>query len=425
VALLAVGLTHREAPVEVRERLAISSADLDGAIERLAEVLPEAVILSTCNRTEIFANVPHRGPAVRAATMFLESVSGLPEGELIGHLRSEWQENAARHLFRVAAGLDSLIVGEGQILGQVRDAYECATRQRPVGPELARLFESALVVGKRARTETSVARAAVSVSQAAVDLARQSFGSLEHRVALVIGAGKMGELAARSLIDRGVGRVLVMNRTAARAEALVARLGGEAWPLKDLDAALALADVVISSTAAEEYLVTSRRLAPLLVSRPERPLLLVDIAVPRDVEPTVGTLEGVSLFNVDDLRAVCSSNLEARRREAARIEIIIEQELDKYVQWWQAREVAPTIQELVSRAETIRKDELSRALGRLGDLSERDANTLNALTVAIVNKLLHAPIVRLKERSAGMDGRHYLHAIRELFDLPATARGLD
>jgi glutamyl-tRNA reductase len=258
-----------------------------------------------------------------------------------------------------------------------------------------------------------------------VDLARQSFGSLERRVALVIGAGKMGELAARSLIDRGVGRVLVMNRTTARAEALVARLGGEAWPLADLDAALALADVVISSTAAEEYLVTSRRLAPLLVSRPERPLLLVDIAVPRDVEPTVGALEGVSLFNVDDLRAVCSSNLEARRREAARIEVIIEQELDRYVQWWQAREVAPTIQQLVSRAETIRKDELSRALGRLGDLSERDANTLNALTVAIVNKLLHAPIVRLKERSAGMDGRHYLHAMRELFDLPTAARGSD
>jgi glutamyl-tRNA reductase len=420
MALLAVGVSHHEAPLELRERLAIPRARLGEALDRLAEHAIEGVLLSTCNRTELYAAVGHQGSGLRALARFLSEVSGVGDQELMKCLRTYWQEAAVRHLFRVAAGLESMIVGEGQILGQVREAYEAAAGRRSVGPLVARLFDRALVVGKRARTETGVARSAVSVSQAAVELARRAQGGLDQATLLLIGTGKMGQLAARSVRERGAGRVILMNRTPGRASALVEQLGGEAWPLARLATGLAAADIVITSAASERYLITSERVAAVLPSRGDRPLLIVDIAVPRNVEPAVAGLAGVQLYNVDDLREVCAANLEERGREAARVEAIIEDELVKYLRWWQAREVAPTIAALVRKAETIRQDELSRTLGRLGALSERDVNAINAMTRAIVSKMLHAPIVGLKERGAGMDGRHYVHAVRELFDLPSV-----
>jgi glutamyl-tRNA reductase len=312
-----------------------------------------------------------------------------------------------------------MILGEGQILRQVREACDRANRRQPVGPILARLFDRAVVTGKRARTETAIARGAVSVSQAAVELARQSLVSLSEATVLVVGAGKMGGLAARALRERGAERVLVTNRTVERADGLADRLGGEAWPFEALDEALTRADIVISSTASEDYVITTHQLSEVLTRREGKPLAIVDIAVPRDVEPSAGDLDGVHLFNIDDLRSVCENGLELRRREVDRVETIVDDELERYIRWWEARELAPTISALVGKAERIRQEELTRALGRLGSLSERDANAVNALTVAIVNKMLHAPIVRLKERGSGLDGNHYLHAVRELFDLPA------
>lgn len=416
--ILALGVSHHETPVDVRERLAISGEQLPAALGRLPSYVPSGVILSTCNRTEVYASVGHQSSGQRALTRFLADVSGVPEPELKRYLRVYWQEDAARHLFRVAAGLESMIVGEGQILGQVREAYEAAARTGPLGPELSRLFTSALTVGKRARTETAIARSAVSISQAAVELAHQALGRLSDATVLVIGAGKMGELAARHLRDKGVGRILVSTRTAERATRLVEQLGGEAWPLARLGDALVLADVVVSSTTSEQYVITRGLLEPLLAQRDGRPLVMVDIAVPRDIEPSTGELPWVHLYNVDDLRDICAANLEQRRRESEKIAVIIEDELQKYVRWWQAREVVPTIAALIRKAEAIRQDELNRAYGRLSTLSERDRNTVNALTLAIMNKLLHEPIVRLKERGAALDGQHYLHAVRELFDLP-------
>jgi glutamyl-tRNA reductase len=416
--ILAVGLTYLDAPVEFRERLAIPPAELDEALDKLSEFVPEGVILSTCYRTEVYASVGHHASGLRALTSFLAHVNGLEEQVLSAHLRDHWQEATVRHLFRVAAGLDSMIIGEGQVLGQVREAFERAAKRRPIGAELSRLFNRALAVGKRARTETAIARNAVSVSHAAVDLARQALGGLQRSTVLVIGAGKMGELAARSLRERGAKRVILMNRTEQRADILVQQLGGEAWPLADLDGALRLADIVITSTTSEHYVITEEDVDVAIGERGGRALAIVDIAVPRDVEPTVASLPGVHLFNVDDLRDVCASNLHQRKREAKKVESIIEDEVAKYVRWWQAREVAPTIAALLRRAEAIRQDELARVLARLEPLSDRERNAINALTTAIVNKMLHDPITRLKERGSGLDGKPYVHAIRELFDLP-------
>jgi glutamyl-tRNA reductase len=418
VPILAVGLSHHDVPIELRERLAVPRARLPEALERLGAYVPEGVILSTCNRTEVYASVGHHDSGRRALNRFLADIGGVGELELPRHLRDYWQEAAVRHLFRVAAGLDSMIPGEGQVLGQVGEAYELAARTRPLGAVLARLCDRALVVGKRARTETAIARSAVSVSQAAVELARSRLGSLADSTLLVIGAGKMGQLAARSLHERGAHRVLLMNRSAELAEAVVERLGGEAWPLAELGLAIELADVVITSTGAEAFVLTARQVAAALPARSGRPLVIVDIAVPRNVEPAVGDLEGVELYNVDHLQEVCAANLDHRRLEAERVEAIVEDELEKYVRWWQAREVAPTISALVDRAESIRREELARALARLGPLSEREINAISALSVSITRKMLHGPIVRLKERGSGLDGKHYLHAVRELFDLP-------
>lgn len=425
MSIIVVGLTHREAPVELRERLAIAPAHLEEALDRLSEYVAEGVIVSTCNRTEVYARVGHHHSGLRVLTRFLADTGEFDEHALAPYLRDHWQEDAARHLFRVAAGLDSMILGEGQVLGQVRQAYDLATSRRPIGVILGRLFDWALVVGKRARTETAIARSAVSISQAAVELARQALGGLDQATVLVIGTGKMGELAARALRERGARRVLVANRTAERASALVEQLGGEAWPFERLDEALVATDIVISSTASDEYVISAEQLRRLMDERAGRELALVDIAVPRDIEPAAGGIDGVHLFNVDDLRGACAANLDQRRGQADSVERIIEDELQKFVRWWQTREVAPTISALVNKAEAIRQEELSRTLARLGPLSERETSALNALTAAIVSKMLHDPITQLKARGAGLDGKHYIHATRELFDLPLAESAIE
>ena len=420
--ILAVGLSHQRAPVKVRERLAISPARLDGALDRLLGYVPEGVILSTCNRVEIYALVAHRAAGLPQLTMFLSDENGLPLDELQPYLVSYWQQAAARHLFRVAAGLESQIVGEGQVLGQVGDAYRHAADRGRVGPVLGRLFDRALAVGKRARTETGIARRAVSVGRAAVELARQATSGLEAATLLVIGTGKMGTLAAQDVRGRG-GRVILMNRTANRAEALARRLGCEAWALDRLPEALNEADVVITSTAAERFLLTLESVALVAEMRTRPELVVIDIAVPRNVDPGVGEIPGIRLFNVDDLREVSAVNLEHRRGEVRQVEAIVEQELDGFASWLQAREVVPTISALVQRAEAIRQHELARTLGHLGSLSDQDLKAIDAMSLAIVRKILHAPIVRLKDRIAAHDGEHYLHAVRELFDLSGSEAG--
>ena len=416
--LLSLGLSHEDAPIGVRERLAVTTEGLSDALVLLGREVNEGVILSTCNRTEIYAVVDHRQSGERAVDRFLLGLSDMPIDEIGPYLRERWQEDAARHLFRVAAGLESMVVGEAQILGQVRSAVETAATAGTAGPILQRLFNQALVVGKRARSETAIARNAVSLSSAAVEQARRVLGSLKGTTVLLVGAGKMSELAALTLRDKGVRRVLVANRTVTRADGLVEKLGGESVPFDRLAESLQTADIVISSTTAPGYVITAASARAALAQRGSRPIALVDIAVPRDIEPTVAELAGVHLSNVDDLRAVCETNLEQRRAETDKVDAFVEAELKRFIAWRRARDVTPTISALVNKAEHIRRREIKRALSRMNGLSERDLNAVNALSVAIVNKLLHDPIVTLKERSAGLDSRHYTHAVRELFNLP-------
>jgi glutamyl-tRNA reductase len=328
------------------------------------------------------------------------------------------QEEAVGHLFRVAAGLDSMMLGETQVLGQVRSAYGAARRHGSPGPVLARLFHHALEVGKRAHRETRICQSAGSLSAAAVGLARQTLGDLASRTALVLGAGETSRLAARTLRASGAGTLLVANRTLEQAEAVARAVGGEALPLHGLTPALGRADVVISSTGARSYVLEAPAVRAAMAVRPQRPLYCIDVAVPRDVDPAVAAVPNVHLYNLDDLQAVCADDGDDRSRDVRQVERIVDEEVERFFQWWDAREVVPTITALRAHAESVREAELAKALGRLNGLSERDRETVSALTTAIVNKLLHQPVVRLKERSADHDGRQYAPAVRALFGLP-------
>ena len=424
--ILALGVDHQHSDVALRERLAVPSAELPELYARLAAHLPEAVVLSTCNRTELYALVDRRAGGREAAIHLLSRErAGLPIAELAGVLGERWQEDAVRHLFRVAVGLESLIVGEPEILGQIRGAADAARRAGSAGPVLTRLFRDALAVGRRARVESGIARSAVSVATAAVELAQKAVCSLDRRTVLVGGAGKMSAIAARSLAARRAGRILVTSRRLARAEELAARVGGEAYSFDRLAEAVAESDVVITATAAPGPVFSESLVRRALAGRPERPLVLVDVAVPRDVEPSVSGLPSCTVYNIDDLAAVRQANLAARRLEGAKVEAIVEREVDKFAAWRAGREVAPTIAELVARAEQIRRAELDRALARMGPVAERERNAVDAMTQAIVNKILHDPIVRLKQRGGHHDASVYVHAVRELFGLRAEVTGAD
>ncbi|MCL4533892.1 MAG: glutamyl-tRNA reductase [Bacteroidetes bacterium] len=415
--IVVVGLNHKVAPVEVRERLSIGQADLPEALAGLQKHVREGVILSTCNRTEIYGLSSHPGTGARSLRAFFGEHRDLPLSEFDLFLYSHHELEAVRHLFRVAAGLDSMIVGEPQILGQVRQAYEAAETGGCTGPVLSTLFRQAITAGKRVQTETDISRHAASVSYAAVELARKIFGDLKTRTALIVGAGEMAELALQTLVDNGVGRVMVANRTQQRAVDLAAQFNGQATDLSRLDSVLPQADIVISSTAASGYVLTVPMLRAAMRARGHRPLFLIDIAVPRDIDPEVQRQENVFLYNVDDLEAVCQANLQERAKEAKKAEAIIEAEAAKFQAWWSSLEVVPTITALRAWAEEIRKAELSKAMSRLHGLSERDQNTINALTIGIVNKMLHTPIVGLKN-----DGHRYIEAVRELFRLDEGQR---
>ncbi|MBI2940743.1 MAG: glutamyl-tRNA reductase [Chloroflexi bacterium] len=414
--LVAVGLNHRTAPVAVRERFAFAQAQLVEALGVLPAYVAEGTILSTCNRTEVYAVADQAGEARARCLQFLVDFHGLSPGDVEPHVYAHENEDAARHLFRVAAGLDSMVLGEPQILGQVRQAYEAASRHECLGAILSSLFRSALHVGKLVRTETDIGRHAVSLSYAAVELARSIFGDLARCCVLVVGAGEMGKLTARTLVDCGAGAVLVANRTLARAEELAGRFGGQAVPFDDLSAALARADIVISSTDAPGFIIDAAQVRQAMARfRHNRPLFLVDIAVPRDVDPAVQQVSGVYLYNVDDLQAICEANRGERQREVRKVEALIDLEVGRFRHWWQTLEVLPTVADLRNHAERIRQAEVARALARLGPLTEREVFTIDAMSKAIVNKLLHVPTTRLKEQPA--TAHEYIHVLRYLFGL--------
>ena len=399
MSLVLVGTSHHLSPVEDRERIAV---DLAGAAE-LAGALAdggEAACLSTCNRTELYLVWTDPEAAEAAA---IESLGG---GEI--ELYRMRDEAAALHLFRVAAGLDSLVPGESEILGQVRLAYEAGS----CGPVLHRLFRQALHAGKKVRTETAIAESPSSVSAAGAALAQQVFGDLDGCRVLLVGAGDVSELAARSLVKRGATISAVTSRTQERAAQLAERSGGRAVPFEQLATELERADVVVSSTSSPDYVVSRDQVR----DRKGRPLFLIDLAVPRDVDPEVAALDDCYLYDIDDLEAVVSESMGGRWREAARAESITSHEAERFSDWQASRDVVPAIASLRERAESIRSGELAKAESRLEGLSESERRTVESLTTQIVNKLLHVPIVRMKEAAAA-EGSGYVEVARHLFGL--------
>ena len=404
-----VGVSHHGAAVELRERVALRHEEAKEVASQLATAAGEAVCLSTCNRTELYvAHDEAVAAEVAATSVLLER-----EPELANALYRLRDEAAALHLFRVAAGLDSLVPGEGEILGQVRAAFEAGA----TGPMLDRLFRQAVYAGKKARSQTAIGESPASVSAAAAALAQQVFGDLAGRRILLVGAGKVSEQAARNLISRGAEIAVVANRTLDRATELAERFGSAALPLERIEDELARADVVVSSTSSAEVVLRREQVEHALRARRGRPLFLIDLAVPRDLDPEINELDGCYLYDVDDLEAVVTESLGARRREAAAAERIVAEEAEQFRTWQASLDVVPAIASLRARAEEIRRGELAKAEARLGDLSEAERRAVESVTAQIVNKLLHLPTIRMKEAAAAADGVVYADAVRHLFGL--------
>jgi len=407
--LVLVGTSHHHAPVELRERVALEREQARRLAAALAEGGGEAVCLSTCNRTEIYIAAESVQAAESAAVAALAEL----EPDVEGALYRLSDQAAALHLFRVAAGLDSLVPGEGEILGQVRTAYESGT----TGPLLDRVFRQALHAGRKVRAQTAIGESPASVSAAAAALAEQVFGDLDGRAILLVGAGKISEQAARNLLTRGARIAFVANRTLDRAQELAARFGAEALPLEQIEDELATADVVVASTSAPGYVLDAETVARAVKRRRGRQLLLIDLAVPRDLDPAIHDLEGCYLYDIDDLEAIVAETLVGRRSEAERAETIVAGEAEKFHEWHAALDVVPAIASLRARAEEIREGELLKAEALLGRLDESQRKAVESITAQIVNKLLHLPTVRLKQAAAASDGVVYADAVRHLFGL--------
>jgi glutamyl-tRNA reductase len=416
--IVIVGLNHQTAPVGVREQVAFADEVLDFATQRLRAVegIDEAAIVCTCNRVELVACSPDGEGAVQRLRDFLRAAQVTPAVDIEPCLYAYRGRQAVRHLFRVASSLDSMVVGEPQILGQLKGFYARAARVGATGTVLHRCFHKAFSVAKRVRTETHVAGRAVSVSSAAVELTRQIFDRLEDKTAMLIGAGKMAELAARHLLTQGVGDMIVTNRTFDRAVELARDFQATPVPFEHFAKYLQLADIVIGSTGATSFVLTPPLVQDALRERKGRPIFCIDLSVPRNFDPRINEIDNVYLYDIDDLGGVAADNMGARVREAEKAERIVSEEVDAFWRWLDHLDVVPTIVALREKAEAIRRVELEKTLKLLKDLSPRDREALEALTAAIVNKLLHAPIARLKHPDVD-SGADDVDATRRLFDL--------
>lgn len=420
--ILTMGLNHTTAPVQVREQVASAPCVRDDTLDRMQIIqktasISESLILSTCNRTEIYVvttDLTASQSVVRSLFAGNETFAGIAD-----YLYTYTDRLAIEHLFAVASGIDSMVLGEFEILGQVRNAYISAAERQSVGPVLHHLFNEAIHVGKRSHSETNIGAGAISVAYAAVSLARQRTGALTGKHVLVAGAGETAHRVAKCLVEENTSTVVVANRTFDHAAALAREIGGQAAHFSELAAELAQADVVISATSAPHIVLTAGMVRSAMEHRHARPLLLVDIAVPRDIEPAAADIENVELYNIDDLRRRVDSNLAIREQAISQVRAIIAEETDKSCQWLAERRAAPVIADLRERAEGIRAIELEKALRRLGHLhlSERDRNVIDALSSGILNRFLATPTEHLKERVQSGDGEVYLCALRELFEL--------
>ncbi len=419
MSVVVIGLNHRTAPLDLLERTAVDDARLPKVLHDLCarSNLSEAVVLSTCNRIEVYAIAEKFHGGYEDVRNFFVDLSFLPAEDFADHLYVHYDEAAVAHLFSVAAGLDSAVLGESEILGQVRTAWERARDEGTTGFATNLLFRQALEVGKRVRTETAIGRGITSVAQAAVAMATDRLGTLAERRVLLLGAGEMGEVMATSLTAAGAADVVVANRTWKTAQDLAARVGGRAARLAELPAELVTADVLLTSTGARTIMLEHADLATAMSRRDERPLLIVDIAMPRDVDPAAGALDGVTLLDMDDLRRFVAVGEKGRQREASRAKVIVDDELQRYRSTTTAREAAPLVTALRNHAEGLRAAELERMAPKLAGLDDAQRAAVEALTKGVVAKLLHEPTVRLKDAAGTAKGDRLSDALRDLFDL--------
>jgi glutamyl-tRNA reductase len=419
MTLALIGVNHKTAPIELRERIAISREQLPDITRALAAEpgVTECMILSTCNRVEVLAAVES---VETDLTGFLYRQFGIDSAVLAPHVYKYLDQDAVRHLFRVASSLDSMVVGEPQILGQVKEAYGVARTAGAVGSQLEHLLQSAFAAAKRVRTETEIGANSVSIASVAVDLARKIFGSLQGRTVFLVGAGKMSELAARHLVQQGAGTILVTNRTMERARMLAEPFNGRVIPFEKLYDVASEADIVISSTGAPRPIFLREHGQTFMHRRRNRPMFFIDIAVPRDVDPAVNQLEGIFVYDIDDLQQVAAAHIAERGREAGDAESLIAAEVERFHQRRRAVNVAPAIVSLQQQGEEIRLSELKRMQARLGSLTSEQAAAVEALTRALVNKFLHPPMQALKQAARDNDGTR-VDALCDAWSLPSAA----
>ncbi len=419
--LLALGISHKTAPLELRERVALTEGRAVGVLSELvaAPEIQEAAAISTCNRTELylFARAPVGAESLALGVLAREA--GTPPTELVGHLYSLRAAEAAMHLFKVTAGLDSMILGEAEVQGQVKRAYELALVEGATGPILNRLFRGALAAGKRARSETAITERGVSVPSVAVELAQRALGDLSSRLVLVVGAGETAELTARALSARGVEPAFIANRRYDRAIGLAQRFGGRAIRFEELPEQMERADIVVASTASPHHVIEREELYEVMRARDGRPVLLIDLAVPRDIHPDCRDLDGVSLHDMDDLQALVERNASGREAEARRAESILRAELARFERWLGSQDVVPTVAALRARADDIVSRVLIENEPRWQSLSGADRGRVEAMARAIASRLLHEPTLRLKRASGEDDAYLFVAALRELFGLDA------
>ncbi len=417
--IVIIGLNHRTAPVEIRERLAFPTEAIGHALRSLLEreSLKEGVILSTCNRVEVCALTTQGFQGTSEAKEFMAAYHGIPLGELNGYLYHYEKDDAVKHLFRVASSLDSMVLGEPQILGQVKDAYGYAVEFRTIGPVLDKFFAKTFSVAKRVRTETKVASSAVSVSYAAVELARKIFGDLSDKTVLLIGAGEMCELAARHLISAGVKGIMVTNRTFERAVKLAEEFGGMPIRFDEIPVHLKRADIVLSSTGAPHFILRRQDIEEIIRIRKNRPMFFIDMAVPRDIDPDANQVDNVYVYDIDDLNNVIETNLEERQREALKAEEIVTEEVYSFRRWLDAQQTTPTIINLRRKYEEVKNTEVAKAMSMLGTEDPKMRKVVESLASSLLNKILHAPISSLKKDANGKNQMDLVTVVREIFDL--------
>ena len=417
--VLLAGLSHRTAPVEIREKCAFTGKQLDNAYKQFAayEEIEGLVILSTCNRTELYATTRDIESGQKVLQDFLLNYSGLSAEQFRQYMYQPNCYDAIAHLFRVSSGLDSMILGETQILGQVKDAYEVARNSNACDAVLNALFQKALYVGKKVRSETKIDQHPVSVSYAAVDLAGQRLGCLRDKSVLVVGAGETGQLTTRYLIANGIHSVIVSKRSFEKAQEMAAIFAGRAVRFDQIAGEMSEADIVISCTGANHSVITASNCGDALRARKGRPIIFIDIAVPRDVEADLRDIDGVAIFDIDDLQDFVNASYQERRKAAVLAEEIIFTEMEEFNQWLATLYVVPVIAALKNTGEAIKQAELKRAFGRMGQISERDQLIIQNMAGAIVNQLLRSPVLKMKEMAVSSHGHLYAEAVKKLFDL--------